>query len=36
MLVAYGSYHQVCKAFIYMYIKNNYENLFSQNYFDIE
>lgn len=34
MLVAYGSYYQVCKAFIY--IKNNYENLFSQNYFDIE
>lgn len=34
MLVAYGSYHQVCKAFIY--IKNNYENLFSQNYFDID
>lgn len=30
MLVAYGSYHQVCKAVIYT--KNNYENLFSQNY----
>lgn len=34
MLVAYGSYHQVCKAVIYT--KNNYENLFSQNYFDIK